>query len=74
MTARIKVWVDQTRCIGSGQCVDTAPGVFALDESGKAIVIDPDGEGEEVIWEAAEGCPVSAIILEDSDTGEQLYP
>lgn len=74
MGRRIRVWVDQTKCIGSAFCVDASPNVFTLDESGKAIVIDPKGDTQEKIWEAAEGCPVSAIIIEDEETGEQLYP
>ncbi|MCS7223628.1 MAG: ferredoxin [Armatimonadetes bacterium] len=74
MAHRIKVWVDQTKCIGSALCVDTAPDVFALDESGRACVVDPEGDSEATIWEAAEGCPVSAIIIEDIETLEQLYP
>jgi hypothetical protein len=26
------------------------------------------------VMEAAENCPMSAIIVEDADTGEQLFP
>ena len=29
---RIEVTVDRALCIGSGDCVDTAPDVFQLDE------------------------------------------
>ena len=29
---------------------------------------------EEQVLEAAENCPMSAIIVEDADTGEQLFP
>ena len=40
---RIDVTVDRGLCIGSGDCVDSAPDVFQLDEEDKAVVIDPDG-------------------------------
>lgn len=74
MTRNIRVWVDQKKCIGAGFCMDTAPAVFVLDATGKAVVIDPEGDTIEKIWEAAEGCPVSAIVIEDAETDEQLYP
>ena len=40
---RIEITVDRSLCIGSGDCVDTAPNVFQLDEEDKAVVVDPDG-------------------------------
>jgi ferredoxin len=29
---------------------------------------------DELLMEAAENCPVEAIVLVDTDTGEQVYP
>ena len=40
---RIEITVDRALCIGSGDCVDTAPDVFQLDDEDKAVVVDPDG-------------------------------
>ena len=69
---RIEVEVDRALCIGSGDCVDTAPDVFQLDEDDKAVVIDPDGASTDEVVDAAANCPVSAIRV----TGESgdLYP
>jgi ferredoxin len=69
---RIDVTVDRALCIGSGDCVDTAPDVFQLDDEDKAVVVDPDGAPVEDIIGAAQNCPVSAIFVigEDGD----LYP
>jgi len=69
---RIEVTVDRALCIGSGDCVDTAPAVFELDGEDKAVVIDPDGEPTEIVIEAAGNCPVTAIFVigEEGD----LYP
>jgi ferredoxin len=69
---RIRVEVDRGLCIGSGDCVDTAPDVFQLDSEDKAVVVDPDGAPVDDIVEAAMNCPVSAIQVagEDGD----LYP
>jgi ferredoxin len=69
---RIQVTVDRSLCIGSGDCVDTAPDVFQLDDEDIAVVVDPDGAPLDDILAAAGGCPVSAIFVigEDGD----LYP
>jgi len=69
---RIEITVDRGLCIGSGDCVDTAPDVFQLDEEDKAVVVDPDGASVDDIIAAAGNCPVSAIFVvgEDGD----LYP
>jgi ferredoxin len=70
---RISIQVDRTLCFGFGDCVDSAPEVFALDDEDKAIVIDPDGASSDLIVEAAQNCPVDAIVVLDED-GEQIYP
>ncbi|HZG49878.1 MAG TPA: ferredoxin [Thermoleophilaceae bacterium] len=69
---RIEITVDRALCIGSGDCVDTAPDVFQLDDEEKAVVVDPDGASTEDVLTAAGNCPVSAIFVvgEDGD----LYP
>jgi ferredoxin len=69
---RIEITVDRALCIGSGDCVDTAPNVFQLDEEDKAVVVDPDGASVDDVLEAAGNCPVSAIFV----VGEEgdLYP
>jgi ferredoxin len=69
---RIRVEVDRSLCIGSGDCVDTAPDVFQLDEDDKATVVDPDGAPLDDILDAAQNCPVTAIFV----AGEEgdLYP
>ena len=69
---RIRIEVDRGLCIGSGDCVDTAPEVFALDAEDKAVVIDPDGAPVDVVIEAAGNCPVTAIFV-FGEHGD-LYP
>jgi ferredoxin len=70
---RIAVEVDRHLCFGFGDCVDTLPDVFELDEEDKARVIDPDAASIDEIVEAAQNCPVDAIVVTD-ENGEQLYP
>jgi ferredoxin len=69
---RIRIEVDRALCIGSGDCVDTAPEVFDLDSEDKARVIDPDGAPVDVVIEAAGNCPVTAIFVY-GEAGD-LYP
>jgi ferredoxin len=69
---QIEVEVDRGLCIGSGDCVDTAPDVFQLDEEDKAVVVDPDGAPLDDVLEAARNCPVSAIRVAGRDG--DLYP
>jgi ferredoxin len=70
---RIVIAVDRGLCFGFGDCVDSLPAVFDLDDEDKAIVLDPDGASVDDIAEAAQNCPVDAIIVTD-ERGEQLYP
>ncbi len=69
---RIRVEVDRDLCIGSGDCVDTAPDVFALDDEGKAVVLDVDAAPVDDIVDAARNCPVTAIFVA-GDEGD-IYP
>jgi ferredoxin len=56
--------VDRDACMGSGNCLFWAPGVFDLDEDGVAFVSgDPLGREDEV-WKARSNCPTSAIRFE----------
>jgi ferredoxin len=69
----IRIKVDRGLCIGSGDCVETAPEVFELDEEDKARVIDPEGAPVDRVIEAAGNCPVTAIFVSGED-GADLYP
>lgn len=58
------VRIDDT-CTACGLCVDTCPEVFELGEDMAQVIVDevPE-EYEDAVQEAAEECPVEAIILE----------
>ena len=55
-------------------CETFAPNVFKLNDDRQSEAVNPEGDPEAQILEAAENCPMSAIIVEDADTGEQLFP
>jgi ferredoxin len=72
--AKLAIAINKTRCIGSGDCVETAPAVFQLDADGKSEVISATGASDAAIVSAARSCPVKAITVVDEDAGTQLFP
>ena len=58
-----KIQIKRDLCIGAGTCVSEAPNTFDLDDKDIAIVIDPEGDSDEAILCAAQGCPTDAIVL-----------
>ena len=61
MTLRIEI--DRDACMGSGNCLFWAAGVFDLDDDGVAIVLDPGAAPEDRVLLAMEGCPTKAITV-----------
>ena len=63
----MKAIVDVDTCTGCGLCEDICPQVFRINEETIADVIaDPvPPEFEDTCRDAAEGCPVDAIVVEE---------
>jgi ferredoxin len=74
MVRRLHVSVDHDVCVGNGSCLRVAPGVFRHNAYRQSEVVDPAGDSERVIVEAASNCPVGAIRVEVADSGEVLFP
>ena len=70
----MKIIIDRDKCRGHNNCVSIAPNVFDLDDTFKAIVLDPKGDGDEEILKAAKLCPKLAIALEDENSGVRIFP
>ena len=62
--ARARAVVDRDACMGSGNCVFWAPGVFDLDDDGIAVVRGEVDGHEEMVRKAAANCPASAIRID----------
>ena len=73
MERKVRVTVDHNVCVGNAMCETIAPKVFVLNEQRQSEAVNPRGYGREDL-DAAENCPVSAIIVEDAETGERLFP
>jgi ferredoxin len=74
MSRKLRVWVHHTACVGNSMCETIATRSFRLNEKRQSEAIDPLGDDEAAILEAAENCPVSAIFVEDAKTGERPFP
>jgi len=60
----MKVRVEDT-CTACGLCVDTCPEVFEMgDDMAQTIVDEVPPEQEDTVQQAADECPVEAIIIE----------
>jgi ferredoxin len=62
----MKVIVDLAQCQDHGQCAIAAPAVFEMNDEGK-LVYDggPDESQRLEAEEAADVCPVQAILIQD---------
>jgi ferredoxin len=73
-TEGLVIEIDRELCYGFGDCVASQPAVFELDDDEKATVIDPNGAARDDLVDAASNCPVNAITIVNSATGETLFP
>ena len=62
--------IDTFACVAHGDCVVVAPQAFRLDDVAVVVGVAPD----DVLLEAAQACPAGAIVLLDSETGEEVDP
>ena len=63
----LEVEIDREVCMGSGNCVFEAPGVFDLDDESVAMVVDAAGAAEDKVLAAARKCPTHAITVRRDD-------
>ena len=63
--------IDRSLCSGFGSCVTEAPGVFALDGAGTATLLVA-GSDDDSVLDAAGSCPMGAIAVYESATGEPV--
>lgn len=72
--SKYKIEIDRELCIGDGACCGEAPSTFEMDDENIAVVTNADGHTDEEILQAAQVCPVDAIILTEKDSGKKVWP
>jgi len=70
----VTVRIERESCIGSGNCIKVASGLFELDD--ESIVTFSEGSAppdRATVIEACEICPVEALIVTDAE-GKRVVP
>jgi len=59
----MRVTIDRSKCVGSGNCMMTAPEVFEQDDDGIVVLLNATpAEGQEaLVRQAVELCPARVI-------------
>jgi len=70
----MKIIIDKDKCRGHSNCASIAPNVFEVDAHFKSFILDPEGDGDELILKAAKACPKLAILVEDDASGACIFP
>lgn len=66
----MRVAVDRTKCLGSGNCVSWAPTVFDQSDDDFLVVLldeNPPAEQWTAVQQSARMCPAQAIAVESTD-------
>ena len=71
---KYKVQVIRHLCIGAASCIAVSPNIFEFDAENKAIIKEDGTDTPENILMAAQSCPTKAIIITDTETGQQVWP
>lgn len=69
----LRIRIDRTLCVAFNNCIDEAPGAFALDEDDIVTFLTPETVERERLLRACDACPVDALTVWDAD-GNRLVP
>ena len=73
MDERWRISVDQNVCQGTGLCSSVASRYFEL-RSGRSHPINPEVDPDDDVTDAAEGCPVEAILVKSTKDDRVVAP
>ena len=68
--SQYRIEIDRSLCSGFGTCVELAPHLIQLDNSGIAALRVGETD-DEVALDAAASCPMGAIAVYDVESGKQ---
>jgi ferredoxin len=61
-------------CIGSGSCEGIAPNRFVLGEDNRSHPVSDEIEPDDAVLDAVASCPMEAISVVDTETGQIVEP
>ena len=64
----MKIVADENLCIGAGQCVIAAPGIFDQREDNGIVILlvaEPPPDQVEAVRNAVRQCPSAALSIEE---------
>ncbi|SLN71907.1 ferredoxin [Oceanibacterium hippocampi] len=67
--AKLKIFIDQDKCVGAGQCVFAAPEVFDQREDDGIVELlaeEPEESQHGAVMQAVRLCPAKAIRVEEA--------
>lgn len=71
---KYRITIKRDLCIGAASCSAIASNTFGLDDKNIAFIKEGEWDEDDLILAAAQSCPVFAIIIEDLETGKQIFP
>jgi ferredoxin len=72
--SNLRVVIERSTCIGSENCIKSAPKLFILDSERYCSFLEPvEEDDKDKIIEACSVCPVNALYVYD-DKGKQIVP
>jgi len=71
---KYQIKVVRDLCIGAASCIAVSPDTFVLDDQNKAVIKGESQDVPENILTAAQACPTAAVIITDTETGQQVWP
>lgn len=66
----LTIHIDEYACSAHGDCALEAPDAFTVEE----VAVVTGTASDDALLRAARACPAGAIVLTDTQTGEQIYP
>jgi len=72
--SKYRVIMRKDLCIGAASCAAIAGNTFEMNDNNIAIIKEGEWDEDDLILAAAQSCPVLAIIIEDIQTGERIFP
>ncbi|MFC8713165.1 ferredoxin [Streptomyces sp. NPDC057197] len=68
-----RVRVDEKACMATGICAGVAPGRFRIRDGASRPEAEITAPAPELV-DAAESCPMEAILVTDRDSGARIAP